>query len=257
MSELRKRTSAANVAKTTKPATMLTATIADPTAGHLGITLANAEHSIGVLVEHVDMADLCAKAGLRPGHVITSVGGKAVSTHEECLALLSVADAKPVTLTYLTPEGAAEEIEAAQAKYKTRRKKMGYGVLITIVLLVLGALTAVTLDPTLPSKIKAAAIDHLRQMEQQMSANQQPPAPPRPPLEGFELEMKKTEVKNKLAEFDKEYPTMSFMAKAMAETLDNGSTDPRDVLQQIEGMKEEAKMFAEMSEQFKAQNQDL
>ena len=54
MSGLRKRNSAANVAKATKPETTLTATIADPTKGHLGVTLTNAEQSIGVLVEHVE-----------------------------------------------------------------------------------------------------------------------------------------------------------------------------------------------------------
>ena len=50
--------------------------IEDVGKGHPGITLTDADYGLGVLVDAVVHQDLCAQAGLRPGHVITAVDGK-------------------------------------------------------------------------------------------------------------------------------------------------------------------------------------
>ena len=98
------------------------ATISDPKAGHLGVTLENTEPAVGVLIKHVHQVDLMAKAGLAAGQVITAVNGTAVTSHEDCLALLQGAGTGPIEINYLTAAEAELALKEASAKYKAKER---------------------------------------------------------------------------------------------------------------------------------------
>lgn len=91
------------------------ATIANPKAGQLGISLSNSK-GIGVLVTGADEADLAAQAGIRPGNVIHAVNGKVVHTHDVCLKLMQASG--PVEISYYS---SAAEIPSSPQRIFPRR----------------------------------------------------------------------------------------------------------------------------------------
>ena len=185
-----------------------TATIADLSSGHLGVTLSDADENIGVLVADTDPNDLAAAAGLRTGFVITSINGVAVTGHEDALNLMQ--SSAKITMTYLTEAEAAVEAKKMRAKYVTKRNKWIVGIIMAVAAALVAAVTtAIIKDPHEASKLAT----HLGfpQVAHKLYEFGLPPPPA--PLQGAELELKKAEAKYAVDELLRKYPHMALQYK--------------------------------------------
>ena len=88
--------------------------------GHLGLTCSTASVCSGALVDSVHPKDLCARHGLAAGHVIRSINGSTVATHDDAMEMLNAAKEKSekVAIVHLSPEEAKKEGEVEWAQTK-------------------------------------------------------------------------------------------------------------------------------------------
>ena len=119
----------------------------DTREGFLGITCTNCDVTEGVTIREVVDKDLCARAGLRSGMVITMINGTCVggdySGHDFALELMNEAKEKEqkLKITYLTPD------EAAEMGARERRSRMRFcmGIVAIVVAILLAFVLAVFL----------------------------------------------------------------------------------------------------------------
>ena len=144
MSELRKRKGGAAAAEpTAKPTSDLKRATIDTSAGHLGVTLANASAIDGVQIQALCDLDLVYKAGLREGDVIKAIDTRLVRTHEEAMKIFDEANGATVTVEYATK--AQAEVEATEQKAASRARLLATGKAAIKTLVAVVALLAVAL----------------------------------------------------------------------------------------------------------------
>jgi len=230
--------------------------------GHLGITLSNMD-GVGVAIDEAHPADLCAKAGLTTGTVIVAVNGQAVSTHEECLPLLDGADGT-VTVSYLTKADAEKEKASVDEKYRLKWAWFDWKPKLLIVLII-GALAVFGGPPAYK-----AVTSKLAEMEKMAAQNQEggaagnkPKAPEKrePLTDPFLLSVEKRKLDKLLDEFAGT-PTGQMMANAGGKnggysfvdnfkkryTADDAQEDPRDGIDMLNMLSQEAAGMAGMKE---------
>jgi hypothetical protein len=237
MSELRRRqkSAAGGEAGAKGEAAPGVATIADAADGHLGITLCDAEFSIGVAVEAVVFEDLCAKAGLRPGHVITAVNGTAVKDHATCLSLLDSAGQKDIS--YLSAAAYADRLADERAKSKAANKKL-FSFLAVVMLLIAGVGYAFA------PQITDAVTKFANQAQGAPTGPPSPPPPPPkkelPPLDPFDYEVKKSELERKAKEMEAEYPQFKMVGENMLKRVTGDEKlDPREAIDMLSMIQKE------------------
>ena len=90
----------------------------DTSDGHLGLTMSDCKKVAGCEIDALHAADLCAKAGLKVGDVVTKVNGKAVTTHHEAFALINMTDGE-LCFEYM-PKAAVKKAVREQSMKKWR-----------------------------------------------------------------------------------------------------------------------------------------
>lgn len=91
--------------------------------GHLGVTLRNEDHGLGVIIEEIHRQDLFARQGFAKGECITHIDGKAVTTHEQAMKLLK--EQRELEIAFMTASELAVAVGAAEAKRKVKDSRLG------------------------------------------------------------------------------------------------------------------------------------
>jgi len=229
-----------------EPTPVLQTVTIKPSTGHLGVSLS--DFDFGVLVDDVHPADIIAKAGIRKGSVIVSVGGTAVNTHAEALQLMDGVESE-VHIEFYSAKDAALEKAERDAKYAAKWAWFGWKiktVLVVALLLLLGgggyALNSFAKSLAETNGAKASSMPP-------------PPPPPLPPLDGFTRELKKSELERAVDKLEASNPAAKMMTGVLRErylTGDKaGSEDPRqglEMLKMLSGEMESMQAMREMAE---------
>ncbi|KAL1527681.1 hypothetical protein AB1Y20_009067 [Prymnesium parvum] len=139
----------------------------DGSKGHLGVTLSDFPKLAGARVDSLYAADVCAKAGLRVGDVITAINGERVGSPLRAIALMQGQKGK-FTLQYIP--AAAVPHEEARVSLMLRRRCCQialalYLCVVVILLLHLAAMIPLSKDGTLHGLPTANEVwDHLRSL---------------------------------------------------------------------------------------------
>jgi len=222
---------------------------------HLGIMLSNMD-GVGVLIEAVEAPDICAKAGLAAGMVIVSVNDKAALTHEECMKFLG--EHGDISVNYLT---------AVDADKLAERKSFGFSLKELLFVAVIGLVLSggaqyyfEGIHPLITAGQRLAKL---------VNQDSSPPPPQSPHGGGGPFDTEKTEAREpitdpvlleaeigklKTALEDFKETGIGFLQDKTIERAQkyiDGEGDPRDGIQFLKAMTQQALAMKKMTESIK------